>query len=61
MKQKGIILVIVGILGALFVLSYDKLLGKPINDISGPKSIAALIISGIIILAGFYFLKNKDK
>jgi len=60
MKKKGIILVVLGILGAIFVSTFDIIAGKPVNDISGPKSITALIICGILILMGIRFwLKGR--
>ncbi|MCM8771290.1 MAG: hypothetical protein NC936_05440 [Candidatus Omnitrophica bacterium] len=58
MQKKGVILMAIGLLGTLFVLSYDKLAGKPVNDITGPKSITALVICGILILTGIIFLKK---
>ena len=61
MKSKGIILIIVGILGAVFVCSFDILMGKPVNDISGPKSISALIFCGLLIIVGINFLVKSAK
>jgi hypothetical protein len=51
-KTKGIALIVLGILGAIFVCTFDIIVGKPVNDISGPKSIFALIVCGILIIAG---------
>ena len=59
MKIKGVILIVLGILGAIFVCTYDILAGKAINDISGPKSIFGLISCGIIIVLGIITLKKK--
>jgi hypothetical protein len=59
MKAKGVLLIVLGVLGAVFVCTFDILVGKPVNDISGPKSISALIICGIFIIAGFRFLLKK--
>jgi uncharacterized membrane-anchored protein len=62
MKAKGIILIALGILGAIFVCTFDIIVGKPVNDISGPKSISALIFCGILIILGIRFLlKRKTK
>ena len=64
MKKKGIVLIVLGILGAIFVYTFDIIMGKPVNDISGPKSISALIFCGILIIVGVRFIlkgvkKNK--
>lgn len=56
MKTKAIALVILGIAGIIFVLLFDIIMGKPINDVSGPKSISALIVSGLLVALGFYFM-----
>jgi tellurite resistance protein TehA-like permease len=61
MKIKGSILIILGILGAIFVSTFDILTGKPVNDISGPKSIPALIFCGILIIIGIHFLLKSKK
>lgn len=60
MKTKGIILIGLGLLGAIFVCTFDIIAGKEINDITGPKSISALVICGIFIITGIsIFLKNQ--
>jgi hypothetical protein len=59
MKAKGIILIALGILGAIFVCTFDIIVGKPVNDIGGPKSIAALIFCGILIILGIRFIFKK--
>lgn len=62
MKKNGIVLIILGVLGAIFVCTFDIIMGKPVNDISGPKSTPALILCGILILAGIRFLlKTKGR
>ena len=61
MKKKGIILITLGILGSIFVCTFDILMGKPVNDISGPKSIPALIFCGILIIMGFRFILKGAK
>jgi len=61
MKKKGIILIALGILGTIFVCTFDILMGKPVNDISGPKSISALIFCGILIIMGFCFILKGAK
>ncbi len=52
MKIKGIILIILGVLSTVFICTIDKIMGKPVNDITGPKSIAGLIVSGLFIIIG---------
>lgn len=52
MKIKGIVLIVLGILGAIFVCTFDIIMGKPVNDISGPKSISALVFCGVLVIAG---------
>lgn len=61
MKAKGFVLIALGVLGAIFVCTFDILAGKPINDITGPKSIAALIVCGILIIAGLRLFLKKGK
>ncbi|MBL7130718.1 MAG: hypothetical protein ISS45_04875 [Candidatus Omnitrophica bacterium] len=61
MKIKGKILIALGILGAIFVCTFDIIVGKPVNDITGPKSITALVICGLFIVVGFRLLVNKSK
>jgi hypothetical protein len=59
MKQKGVIFILAGVLGIIFVFSFDKIAGKPINDISGPKSIIAIVVCGILVLLGLSSLFKK--
>lgn len=64
MKIKGVILIILGVLGTVFICTIDIIMGKPVNDISGPKSITGLIISGLFIIIGLALIlkglkKNK--
>lgn len=61
MKIKGIILILIGALGAVFVCAFDKIMGKPDNDISGPKSISALVICALLVIAGVYVVLAKQK
>jgi hypothetical protein len=61
MKTKGIILVLLGVLGAIFVCTFDVITGKPVNDITGPKSISALIICGILIILGIRFVLKSPR
>ncbi|MFH1440923.1 MAG: hypothetical protein ABIH18_02615 [Candidatus Omnitrophota bacterium] len=62
MKAKGIILVLLGVLGVIFICIFDIITGKPVNDITGPKSIIALIICVIFIILGIGFaLKGTQK
>jgi len=61
MKTKGLILIIIGILGSIFVCVFDILVGKPVNDITGPKSISALVFCGFLIIIGIRFLLKKPR
>ena len=60
MKTKGLILIIMGVLGAIFVSTFDIIMRKPRNYI-GPKSIIALIICGLLIIQGIISLLKKPK
>lgn len=62
MKRKGLLLITLGVIGALLVFNFDMIVGKPVNDISGPKSIIALLISATAIIIGaMIILKGKKK
>jgi len=61
MKNKGIVLIALGILGAIFVCTFDIIMGKPVNDVSGPKSIAALIICAVLLIMGIRFISKSTK
>ena len=61
MKIKGVILIVLGILGAIFISIYDIITGKSVNDLSGPKSIFGLISCGIIVVLGIISLARKNK
>ncbi len=61
MKVKAILLILLGVLGAVFVCTLDIIMGKPVNDISGPKSISVIVICALLIIAGIYFLLGKKK
>ena len=58
--NRGWGLVVLGILGTLFVLNYDKLMGKPVNNFTGPKSVAGFIFCGLLVLIGV-ILAIKEK
>lgn len=61
MKVKGIILVVIGLIGIVFVCSFDKLAGKSVNDITGPRSISTLILCAGIIFFGIRLLLRSKK
>ncbi len=61
MKIKGIILIIIGVLGAAFVCTFDVITGKPVNDITGPRSIIALAVCVLLIIAGMRFLLKGSR
>lgn len=52
MKKKGILLITIGIIGIIFVSTFDIIMGKPVNDVTGPKSIAGFFASIIFIISG---------
>lgn len=61
MKAKAIILIALGILGIIFVCTFDITVGKPINDITGAKSIIGIIMGVIFIIIGVRLLAKKQK
>ena len=61
MKKRGIILIVLGLLGVIFVTTFDIIVRKPVNDFTGPISTPALIVCGLVILTGIAFLFRKPK
>lgn len=65
MKVKSIMLIVLGVLGIVFVCVFDTIVGKPVNDITGPRSIFALFFCGLAIIAGIRLLLrsglNREK
>lgn len=61
MKKRGIVLIVLGLLGVIFVATFDIIAGKPTNDFTGPVSTPALIIFGLVILAGITLFFKKPK
>ena len=59
-KTKGVTLIIVGIIGAIFIAMFDTIMGKARNYI-GPKSIAALIACVFLIIQGIIYSLKKAK
>ncbi len=59
--KKGILLVLFGVIGAVFVCTFDIITQKPVNDITGPKSISALVVCTISLAIGIYFLVKSRK
>lgn len=59
--KKGMILITIGVLGAIFICMVDLILKKPVNDITGPKSISGLMFSVLLIIAGIRILMKKPK
>ncbi|MCX5692814.1 MAG: hypothetical protein NTX47_03915 [Candidatus Omnitrophica bacterium] len=58
MKTEGLIFIILGVVGAIFVSTYDIILGKAMNYI-GPKSIIAFFVCALLIIRGaISFLKK---
>jgi len=61
MKKKGFIIILLGILGTVLVCTFDIMMGKPVNDITGPRSIAALIVCGLLVITGIRLLRKKGQ
>ena len=59
MRKKGIVLITLGILGGIFVSTFDIIMGKPANDLTGPKSIVALVICALLIIRGIHLLLKR--
>jgi hypothetical protein len=60
MKNKGIMLIIAGALGAALIIFWDPLMRKPVNDFTGPISTPALIACVILVILGI-FIRLKQK
>jgi len=60
LKTKGSALIVLGILGAVFILTFDMIVGKPRNYI-GYKSIIALIACALLMIQGIISLLKKPK
>lgn len=52
MKVKAFILMAVGVLGSIFILTFDWIMRKPVNDITGPISTPGLILCGLLVIFG---------
>lgn len=59
-KTKGFFCLTAGLLGIVFVLIFDIIVGKPVNDISGPKSIFALVICAGLLVLGIRLSGRKN-
>jgi hypothetical protein len=59
MQNKGILLLATGILGGAFIMSYDVIMRKPVNDFTGPVSSPALFLCGILIIVGLVLIFNR--
>lgn len=60
-RIQGIVLLLTGVFGAVFVGTYDIIMSKQVNDITGPKSITALIICSLFIVMGVRFILKEAK
>lgn len=61
MRVKGLVLILLGVLGAAFVSTFDIIMRKPVNDITGPKSISALVVCALLVITGAYLALAKQK
>lgn len=59
MKTKGIILIVLGVLGGIFVSTFDIIMQKPVNDLTGPRSLIALVVCVFFIIIGIRFLLKR--
>ena len=60
MKNKGIVLIVAGAIGAAGIILYDPLMRKPVNDFTGPISTPALVICAALVITGVLLqFKNK--
>ena len=55
MKLRGVMLILLGVAGGIFVYLFDIIAGKPENYI-GPKSYFALGVCFVILIAGLRLL-----
>ena len=60
MKTKGIIFIVLGVVGVIFVSTFDIIVGKPKNMI-GPKSIVGILMCVFLIIIGVISLFKKPK
>jgi hypothetical protein len=58
-KDKGIMLIAIGIIGTILVLTFDMIMGKPVNDITGPRSILGLVACVLFVVQGIIYLRKK--
>jgi len=59
-KTKGVILIVLGIAGAIFVSMFDIIAGKPKNII-GPRSIIAFLVCAFLITQGVISFLKKPR
>jgi hypothetical protein len=61
MRKKAVMFIVLGIVGVIFVCSWDIIMRKPVNDITGLKSVSALIICVALIARGTSLCLKKTK
>ena len=61
MTRARVALLIAGLLGLLAVFTGDMVMGKPVNDFTGPVSTPAMVISAILVVAGSSPLWTRHK
>lgn len=59
MKKKALLLIIFGVVGVIFILNFDVIMGKSVNDVTGPKSFFGFFISFLAIFEGIKMLIVK--
>lgn len=60
MRTKGILLIVSGVAGVIFVCIYDLLVGRGRISIIGPRSFTALAICAGLIIAGIIYISKKE-
>ncbi len=58
MRLKGIVLIVIAFFGVIFISTFDIVMGKPVNDISGPKSIISLMICLLFLIKGIVLVRR---
>ena len=51
-KHGGLFLIILGIVGSALVFTWDIIMKKPVNDITGFRSVAALAVCVVLVILG---------
>ncbi len=58
-RLKGIILILAGLGGAVFTLTYDFIMDKPFYI--GTKAVTGFVVCGLLVLYGIWFIIKKPR